>query len=126
MNYPTEAVFLQDNNYNHNNGSTGHPLVAQAIAPGVWMSSPAKDDLASKGIVRIVNRELWLMVAVTPTRMFVYRSLLLPVEHEWYRQVRELAGDSAPLVQVVIPDPGMMFGHAEHSIYPMREGWWEG
>lgn len=69
------------------------------------------------GIERIINRDQWLIVGLSPTRLFVYRSIALPVTDEWYQPVIDLIGDTEPLTRSTISDPGMMFGRAEHVIY---------
>lgn len=70
---------------------------------------------------RLVDIESWLRVYITPTMLFVHRSLQLDVTDEEYGVVRNLVGDAEPLLRAVVPDAGMFLGQAEHLLYTLSE-----
>lgn len=72
-------------------------------------------------VSRLVNRPHFLLVSVTRTTMFVYRSLQLPVTDDWYAPVKDLIEDAELVSRVIVEDPDMMLGKAEHSIYALSD-----
>ena len=76
--------------------------------------------IGSSGIETIIDCEHWLAVAASTTMLFVHRSIQLWDDDPVLAPVWALIGDSEPVVpMVIVPDPGMMGAHAEHSIYAL-------
>ncbi len=72
-------------------------------------------------IHRMVDKPGFLMVSITPTMLFVHRSLQLPVTDPWYSVVLEIVGDSEPVMKGIVSDAGMMLGKAEHLVYTLSD-----
>lgn len=104
--------------------STGHPMAATTDrhAEEALVSNEAL-SLPTPSIPVLVDRESWLVVACSRTRLFVYRSVQLWWEtDEWYQVVRDLVGDAEPLVPAVeVPDPDMMGYAAEWLVYALSD-----
>ncbi len=84
------------------------------------MQNPEVETLPTN-ISRLMDKPGFLMVSTTPTMLFVHRSLQLPVTDEWYSIVRDIVGDSEPLMRGIVPDPGMMLGQAEFLLYALSD-----
>lgn len=82
-------------------------------------AQPAQSS--STGIDRIIDDPGYLVVSLSATRLFVYRSVMVKDSSSLYLPVLALIGDTPPLDSMVISDPGMLFGHAELAIYALSE-----
>lgn len=85
------------------------------------MSTESYARKSSSQINRLVNKPCFLMVSITQTMLFVHRSLFLPITDEWYGVVRDLVGDTLPVLRAIVDDPGMMMGKAEHLLYSLKD-----
>lgn len=90
-----------------------------SIDPMPSMVGREEDPPSSSGSETIIEVAHWLGAAVSPTMLFVYRSVQLHDDDPLLRPVWALVGETKPLVHVTIPDADMFGAHGEWSCYPL-------
>lgn len=67
--------------------------------------------------ITVIDREYWLYVDRRGDEIVVGRSPFLHDDDEWLIEALGIVGDAELVSYAVVPDPMMMGGHAEVSVF---------